>query len=111
MEKILGYLHDGRWALFGFIGGAIGYLLRRDGDYRRVKPSELIVEGLGAGFVGAIVSMGAQYYTLGAPETGALVGISALIGARATLKFLREQLAERFYIGKKKQEGGDGPLS
>lgn len=112
MEKILGFLHDGRWALFGFIGGAIGYLLRHDDDYRRVKPTELIVEGLGAGFVGAIVSMVAQYYHLGAPETGALVGISALIGARATMQFLREQLAERFNIGKKKAEAEDenGPV-
>lgn len=111
MDKLLEYLHDGRWVLFGFIGGAIAYLLRHDGDSARIKPGELIVEGLGAGFVGAIVSMAAQYYRLGAPETGVLVGMSALIGARATMQFIKEQLAERFNIGKKKPEDEDGSVS
>lgn len=106
MDKLIDYLHEARWFAFGLIGGLIGYLLRS----RRVKLRDLIVEGLGAGFVGAIVSMAAKYYELGAPETGVLVGVSALIGARATMQFIREQLAERFNIGKKKSETDNGAV-
>lgn len=91
MDQISEYMHDLRWAGFAAIGGAIGYVLRSE----KIKRGDLIIESLGAGFVGAIVSMAAKYYALGAEATGVLVGISALIGARATLRFIKEQVLRR----------------
>lgn len=99
MEKFADYIHDLRWAVFALIGGGIGYLLRS----HEIKVRDLIIESLGAGFVGAIVSMAAKYYGLNPEATGVLVGISALIGARTTLKFMKEQVFARL----KARDSGD----
>lgn len=105
MDKLVDYMHDLRWVVFGLIGGGIGYLLRSD----EIKARDLIIESLGAGFVGAIVSMAAKYYGMPTEATGVLVGISALIGARATLKFMKEQVLSRL---KSKDSGANnGPAS
>lgn len=84
-------LDDYRWSVFAAIGGAIGYLMRS----KKIQRRDLIIESLGAGFIGAIVSMAAKYYGLPETATGPLVGISALIGARATLTFLKENILRR----------------
>jgi energy-converting hydrogenase Eha subunit C len=92
MQNIPESFHELRWAVFAFVGGGIGYLLRS----KKIQRRDLIIESLGAGFVGAIVSMAAKYYALGVEATGVLVGVSALIGARATLRFFKEQILRRF---------------
>lgn len=84
-------LDDYRWSVFAAIGGAIGYLMRS----KKIQRQDLIIESLGAGFIGAIVSMAAKYYGLPETATGPLVGISALVGARATLTFLKENILRR----------------
>lgn len=98
-------LHELRWAVFAFIGGGIGYVLRSD----KIQRNDLIIESLGAGFVGAIVSMAARYYDLSPEATGVLVGVSALIGARATLRFMKEQVLARLNVKSAGAKNGNEP--
>lgn len=105
MYNLEEHLHELRWAVFAFIGGGIGYVLRSD----KIQRNDLIIESLGAGFVGAIVSMAAKYYDLGPEATGVLVGVSALIGARATLRFMREQVLARLNIKGTGASNGNEP--
>lgn len=92
------------WAGFGGVGGAVGYLLRSDD----IKIRDLTIEAAGAGFVGALVSMAAQYYVLGTPETGVLVGVSSLVGARATLRFLQNAVLNRLKLPQQGAGDSDG---
>lgn len=96
----LGYA---RWALFAGIGGAVGYLMRST----RVNARDFIIETVGAGFVGSLVSMACSTYQLGTPQTGVLVGVSALIGARTSLGFLKSAVLNRLKLPTESEDGGN----
>lgn len=83
-----------KWSVFAAVGGAIGYFLRSTS----VNARSLTIEIVGAGFMGALVSMGCQAYGFTTPLTGALVGLSALAGARATLGAMEQLVKRRLHI-------------
>lgn len=83
-----------KWAVFAAVGGAVGYLLRSTS----INARSFMIETVGASFMGALVSMGCQAYGLSTPLTGALVGLSALAGARATLGAMESLIKRRLHI-------------
>ena len=103
MENPIDALNYLRWSLFAAIGGAVGYLLRST----KVNVRDFIIETAGAGFVGSLVSMACATYQLGTPQTGVLVGVSALIGARTSLGFLKSAVINRLKLSSETEDNGN----
>lgn len=79
------------WGLFSTFGGGVGYVLRSP----KVNLRDFIIESVGAGFVGMLVSMGCQASSLDTHYTGIIVGVSSLTGARASLRVMQSVIGKR----------------
>lgn len=76
------------YTTFSAFGGMIGYTMRTIDGKQQFKLWRVIVEGLGAAFVGTLVMMLCEAMHLAPQWTGVIVGVCGWLGASTTIRML-----------------------
>lgn len=78
------------YALFAAAGGTVGHVLRILDSGQPVRWGRAIAQGVGAGFVGVLVLLACQAFSLSEQWTGLTVGVCGWMGANATIVILEK---------------------
>lgn len=99
--RFLGY------AVFAATGGSIGHILRTIDSGHPIRWGKAIAQGVGAGFVGVLVLLACQAFSLSEQWTGLTVGVCGWMGASATIVILEKLVFKRLGIGESNKPTAD----
>lgn len=88
------------YSLFAAFGGLMGYLMRAVDRGQPVSYGRAFLEAVGAGFVGALVTLACMAMQLDPLWSGVVVGVSGWLGAQATIRVLEILVYKKLGIAK-----------
>lgn len=96
LAAALSWVEVAIFVAFASVGGVLGYLMRATGRKEPVSPPRTILEGLSAGFFGAVMLLVCRASNLDWLWSGAVVGVFSWLGAEATavavIRFIKRKL-------------------
>lgn len=87
------------WAVISFVGGALGYIMRKLDSQERIGIFNVLMEGLSAAFLGVIIAVICIQTGLSAEWIYAIVAFLAWAGSRAASSYLEAFFRRKFNIG------------
>lgn len=92
------------YGVLAAVGGFIGYLMRTIDSRLKIQWQLALVQGAAAGFVGLLVLFICDATQLSNDWTGAVVGVTGWMGAKASIQMLETLVFKKLGIEPKPQE-------
>ncbi|QPB12036.1 holin [Providencia phage PSTCR4] len=87
------------WAVISFIGGALGYIMRKLDTDEKLGIFNVVMEGLSAAFLGVIIAVVCVKSGLSTEWIYSIVAFLAWAGSRAAASYLEAFFRRKFNIG------------
>lgn len=101
IEHALRYIF---WAGVSFIGGILGYVMRKLDNTEKIKFFNAVMEGMSAAFFGTIIGALCVKTNMSLEYIYAIVAFCAWVGSRTVAKYLEAYFRKRFNISPQEDE-------